>query len=116
MEPSEDELARRRRKLEAEKLAFEEEELQLKRQKLQMEKGASASILRLNVGGRTFDTTKETLLGARSHFFNRMLEEGDDSMLTGATRWCKVLVRLLDPILDAVRGTDPWVRLIARIC
>ena len=86
MEPSEDELARRRRKLEAEKLAVEEEELQLKRQKLQMEKGASASILRLNVGGRTFDTTKETLLGARSHFFNRMLEEGDDSMLTGATR------------------------------
>jgi hypothetical protein len=35
----------------------------------------TTSILRLNVGGTHFDTTRETLLGAGSSFFRRLLDE-----------------------------------------
>ena len=74
------ELARRRRKLEEDKLALEEEELQVKRLRLQREREAlqPSSILRLNVGGQAFDTTRETIRGARSQFFGRLLEERED--------------------------------------
>lgn len=70
---------RRRREVELARLALDEEEVQLKRAKLQHEREQlgqqSASILRLNVGGQHFDTTRETLLGVGSSFFRRLLDE-----------------------------------------
>ena len=63
---SQDVLSQRQLQLEADRLAVEEEELQVKRLKLARERQqleASTSILRLNVGGQTFDTTRETLPG-----------------------------------------------------
>ena len=74
-----DAIDRRRREVELARLAIEEEEVQLKRTKLQHEREQlgqqSASILRLNVGGQHFDTTRETLLGVGSSFFRRLLDE-----------------------------------------
>ena len=86
------ELGSKRRALEAERLALEEEELAIKRLRLRKEREelqggqsshSSSSILRLNVGGQRFDTTKETLLGARSSFFQRLLDD-DTSAVRGA--------------------------------
>ena len=80
----EEELQARRLRLEQERLELEEEELQVKRMKLQNERqnllNASSSILRLNVGGQSFDTTRETLLGASSSFFGRLLGMQDDGL------------------------------------
>ena len=88
MSGSNDALESRRRKLEESRLALEEEELEVRRQKLQQEREVltqrSTSILRLNVGGECFDTTRSTLLAARSTFFGRLLEE--DGEMTGAAR------------------------------
>tara|TARA_B110001452_G_scaffold265579_1_gene270517 strand:+ start:2846 stop:4624 length:1779 start_codon:yes stop_codon:yes gene_type:complete len=87
MASSSEELAQRRQKLEEDKLALEEEELRVKRLRLAKEREhlePSASILRLNVGGQTFDTTRDTLLSSGSAFFMRLLDEG--SVVQGAMR------------------------------
>ena len=83
-----EELLRRRRKLETDRIALEEEELQVKRLRLQREIESlqpPPSILRLNVGGQGFDTTRETLLGAKSTFFARLLGM-EGGTLQGALR------------------------------
>ena len=78
---------RRRRAVELARLALEEEEVQLKRAKLRHEREQleqqSASILRLNVGGKHFDTTRETLLGVGSSFFRRLLDEPAEQTAAG---------------------------------
>ena len=72
--------------MEADRLTLEEEELQIKRLKLKKERAAveqQTAIVRLNVGGQPFDTTKSTLLGAKSSFFHRLLDS-DDGLVPGA--------------------------------
>ena len=84
----EDEVEVRRLRVERERLALEEEQMQVKRMRLERERAnllhTSSSILRLNVGGQTFDTTHGTLLGSRSTFFERLLDTSGG--LVGATR------------------------------
>jgi hypothetical protein len=89
LEPEEEEMQARRLRVERERLALEEDELRVKRMKLDGERSrllqASSSILRLNVGGQSFDTTRETLLGASSSFFERLIGTQDDGLgLSGA--------------------------------
>jgi hypothetical protein len=83
---SDDSLEERRRRVAADRLTLEEEELQIKRLKLQKERAAveqQTAIVRLNVGGQPFDTTKSTLLGAKSSFFHRLLDS-EDGLVPGA--------------------------------
>lgn len=70
-----DDLAARRRALELEQLALAEEECTAKRAKLEGERNASQRIVRLNVGGVHFDTSRETLLFESGTLFHRLLEE-----------------------------------------
>ena len=84
---SQDVLSQRQLQLEADRLAVEEEELQVKRLKLARERQqleASTSILRLNVGGQTFDTTRETLLSSGSTYFRHLLDS--TGLIAGAMR------------------------------
>ena len=84
---SQDVLSQRQLRLEADRLAVEEEELQVKRLKLARERQqleASTSILRLNVGGQTFDTTRETLLSSGSTYFRHLLDS--TGLVAGAMR------------------------------
>jgi hypothetical protein len=57
-------LVRRRCELEKAKVFLEEEEVALKR--LDVEEDADDGLVRLKVGGRSFDTTRETLIGSGS--------------------------------------------------
>ena len=107
---SQDVLSQRQLQLEADRLAVEEEELQVKRLKLARERQqleASTSILRLNVGGQTFDTTRETLLSSGSTYFRHLLDS--TGLVAGAM--CDSEGRLfIDRSPEGFRHCLEWLR------
>ena len=90
---SDNSLNERRRKLEEAKLELEEQELAIKRQKQAKELAAlnqeSSSVLRLNVGGTFFDTTRATLAAGGGESMLMRIVEGSNvdgsTVLSGAS-------------------------------
>ena len=117
-------LEERRQRLELERLDLDERELALKRKRIEAEEAALAQpsavhgstfgIVKLNVGGVRFTTTRETLLNEPgSSFFRRLI--GDSDMLPGASKdeeGCLFIDRdgdLFRSIVDWLRGgLRPW--------
>ncbi|CAB9509719.1 SH3KBP1-binding protein 1 [Seminavis robusta] len=91
-------LAKREREIKTKRLALEDKELEMKERELELKKRRleqeedelSAKTrdptVQLNVGGRVFATTRETLLQSGSPFFERLLEEDTAVIVRGSQR------------------------------